>query len=96
MPTVNELLYGMKTEGPQAKMAQLEGTALEVQGVSFFETDFGSGACVQCRKGDLPVWFVTFSSVVIDTLEKLKGKEPYTATFTSHTSGTGRTYWTME
>lgn len=96
MPRASQLLYGIAVEGTQVKLSQIEGADVEVLSVGFFESDFAPGAAVQIAQGEEKAWFLTFSQVILETLDQLKGKEPFTARFTSHKSASGRTYWTIE
>lgn len=96
MPRASELLYGILVEGSQVKLSQIEGADIEVVRVGFFEDDFAPGAALVFTQGDLLGWVVTYSAVLLEGLDKLKGREPYTARFISHKSASGRTYWTIE
>lgn len=96
MKTLGELKYGIPSEGPKATLSQLEGSLVAVLSAGYFEGDIGTGAVVQCARGDHKVWFVTFSEFVQATLEENKDNEPYLATLISHQSKGGRTYWTLE
>ena len=96
MPRVSEILYGVRTEGTQVKLAQIEGADLDVTAVGFFESEFAPGAVVVFTRDGEAGWFVTFSGVIIETLEKIKDVLPITARFMSHKSASGRTYWTIE
>lgn len=96
MRTLGEIQYGIKTDGPKAKLQVLEGALLVIEKVGFFDSDFAPGACVQCSQNEKKVWFVTFSETVIKVLEENVGAEPYIATLMSHQSASDRTYWTIE
>ena len=50
MRTLGEMQYGIKTEGPKAKLQFLEGAPLVIENVGFFDSDFAPGACVQCSR----------------------------------------------
>lgn len=50
MKTLGEMQYGIKTEGPKAKLQVLEGSPLVIERVGFFDSDFAPGACVQCSQ----------------------------------------------
>jgi len=94
--TLNEIRYGMKTVGPNAKLPTLQGVELTIEAFSTFESEFAPGACVQCTAMDKDVWFVTFSEFVIETLKMMQAHMPYVAMPTVHESASGRTYITLE
>ena len=94
--SLNEIRYGMATEGDKMKLPALEGAPLLIESFHLFESEFAPGACVQCSLKDNKVWFVTHSEFVIATLELMKGNEPYFATPTLQKSASDRTYITLE
>lgn len=94
--SLNEVRYGLRTEGMKAKVPQLEGAVLTILAVSFFESEFAPGAAVQCEQDGKKVWFVTHSEFMIETLALMKGNEPYVATPTCNKSASDRTYYTLE
>lgn len=94
--SLNEIRYGMKTAGISTKLPQLEGSAIVVERVSFFDSEFAPGACVQFTQGEGIGWFVTHAAVIIETLHEMLGALPFETTPTSHKSASDRTYWTLE
>jgi hypothetical protein len=94
--SLNEVRYGMATEGVKCKFPQLEGAVLTILAVSFFDAEFAPGACVQFAQGEGIGWFITHSEFVIQTLDMMKGNEPYQATPTANKSASDRTYYTLE
>ena len=94
--SLNEIRYGMATEGDKMKLPALEGAPLLIESFTHFESDFAPGACVQCTLKDNKIWFVTHSEFVIATLELMNGTEPYFATPTLQKSASDRTYITLE
>jgi hypothetical protein len=96
MPRASELLYGIELVGRQVKLREIAGVDIEVYAVSFFEDDFAPGAVILGELQSEYIYLITYSTVVLETLEKLEGKTPYTARFVSHRSGSGRSYYTIE
>ncbi|GAF75440.1 unnamed protein product [marine sediment metagenome] len=96
MPRLSELQYGISTEGPKVKLEQIEGALVTVLAVGFFKSDFAPGAAIQFSQDDVKSWLVTYSQVVIETLEKYMDKLPLDAMFIQQTSAIGRKFWTIE
>ena len=94
--SLNEVRYGMKTEGIKVKLPHVEGASITVVAVSFFESEFAPGACVQFLQGEGKGWFLTHSEFVIEILRQMKDHLPFETTPTSNKSASDRTYWTLE
>lgn len=96
MPRVSEVLYGVKVDGSLVKLDQIEGAEVVITGYGLFEAELGQACAIQMSREGMPCWLVTFSTVIMETLEKVRDRLPLEARFMSHLSASDRKYWTIE
>lgn len=96
MGRVSSYLYNIPVEGQRVKLIDIEGKDVVIEGVGFFEAELGPACAIQMQYEELPIWAITFSTIVQQALEKVKESLPLTGRFMRHTSQSDRAYWTVE
>lgn len=96
MPRVSQHLYGIAVEGQRVKLPEIEGKDVTIVGFGLFEAELGPACAIQMKYEELPIWCITFSTIIQEALVKVKGSLPLTGRFMRHRQDSDRPYWTVE